>query len=135
MDTVRSTFLPLLALLVCFFQLQATTSQLVAPISTGEIFSLFRENGKVGLKDQHGQVVIPAQHESIGWSDGSFTLIGNVTGYQLKGKWGLITIQNSKITKPEFLDLTPAQGTILLERFFRERSRNLRVVSIHREKR
>ena len=43
-----------------------------------ETYNTFEENGKIGLKDQQGDVVIPAKYEAIGWSDGSVSVIGKV---------------------------------------------------------
>lgn len=79
-------------------------------------FSLFEENGKVGLKDQQGQVVIPAQYEAIGWSDGTFSTINNVTGYRKNDLWGLLNIENNHPTKVEYVDLSPGAGSLLVAR-------------------
>lgn len=73
-----------------------------------ETYTVFEENGKVGLKDDQGQVLIPASYEGLGWSDGPFTVVNNVTGYKQNGLWGLISLQNKQITEPAYIKLTPA---------------------------
>ncbi len=115
MEKVRRVFLIFCALLISFHLLSDPRQAYYSgPLPAS--FSLFEENGKVGLKNEQGKVVIPAQYEAIGWSNGSFSLLANVTGYLAKGKWGLINIENNKITKTEFEDLTPAQGNLIIAR-------------------
>jgi hypothetical protein len=79
-------------------------------------FNPFLLNGKVGLKNQKGEILIPAQYEALGWSDGSFSVVENVTGYRDKGRWGLINLTNHKITKPEFEDVSPGHGSLIVAR-------------------
>lgn len=84
-------------------------------IETNE-YVVYEENGKVGLKDQQGKVLIPAQYEALGWSNGKLSLINNVTGYRNGNLWGLINLQNSRITKSEFVDLSPGEGDLIVAR-------------------
>lgn len=114
MENVRRIFLPVLALLASFFHLQGAPSLPNRAEKKGESFSVFHENGKAGLKDDQGHIVIPANHDAIGWSEGSFSVVGNVTGYKSNGLWGLINVTNSKVTKPEYTDLTPGEGLFII---------------------
>jgi hypothetical protein len=68
-------------------------------------FTLFEENGKVGLKNTNGQVLLPPAFEALGWSDGSFSVAGEITGYKLKGRWGLINLKKEYITPADFESL------------------------------
>ena len=77
-------------------------------------YSVFRENGKVGLKNEAGKVVIPAQYEEIGWSNGDFSLISNVTGYKVGRKWGLINLDNHKVTKAHYEEIIPGQSDLII---------------------
>jgi hypothetical protein len=77
-------------------------------------FTLFNENGRVGLKNEKGEVVIPAQYDALGWSDGTLSVIDKVTGYQAKGFWGLIKIDNHLITKPDYTGLVPGEALMLI---------------------
>jgi hypothetical protein len=77
-------------------------------------YSVFTENGKVGLKNEAGKVLIPAQYESIGWSNGEFSLIDNVTGFRNGKSWGLINLENHRITKPEFDELRPGEAGLII---------------------
>lgn len=115
MDSVRRIFFIFFALLVSF-NLVSNPRQPFSDVLKPGAFTPFEENGKVGLKNEQGQIVIPAQYESIGWSNGEFSLIGNVTGYRSKGLWGLINTQNNKVTKAEYEDLSPGQGEIVVAR-------------------
>jgi len=86
---------------------------LVLQAAAGQ-FNTFDENGKVGLKDAEGKIVIPAQYDAIGWGDGKFSIVERVTGYRLNGQWGLISIDNHRITKPEFINLYPGEGLYII---------------------
>jgi hypothetical protein len=39
-----------------------------------------------------------------------------VTGYRIKDNWGLINLENHKVTKAEFIDLSPGQGSVIVAR-------------------
>jgi hypothetical protein len=78
--------------------------------------SPFEENGKVGLKNTKGEIIIPASYEAIGWSDGSFSVVQNVTGFKWKGEWGLINLNNHKVTKAEYAELSPASASLIIAR-------------------
>lgn len=71
-------------------------------------YEAFAENGKYGLKNTtSGEVVIPPQYESIGWSDGSFKIVNNVIGARQNEKWALIEIDGGKISSHRYANLTP----------------------------
>lgn len=75
-------------------------------VASATTFKLFEENGKVGMKNEQGQVVLPPSFEALGWSDGSFSVAGEITGYKLNGRWGLINLKKEYITPAEFESLT-----------------------------
>jgi hypothetical protein len=79
-----------------------------------DAFQLFEEGGKIGLKNNHGVVLIPASYEALGWSDNSFSMVAHVTGFKLNGKWGLINTSNQRITAPEYDRLVPGGGQHIL---------------------
>jgi hypothetical protein len=86
-----------------------------ADFAAGTInFSVFEENGKVGLKDEKGKVLIPATFEALGWSNGKLFSIDNVVGFKSNGLWGLISLSNKRITTEEFLELIPGEGFFLI---------------------
>lgn len=116
MNSVRRIFFIIPALLFSFLSLYSYTIQEFYGSAKATAFSLFEENGRVGLKNDQGQVLIPAQYDAIGWSNNKFSVVNNVTGYRTNGLWGLLTIFNSKITKPEFEDLSPGEGALIVAR-------------------
>ena len=65
-------------------------------------YNRFEENGKIGVKDEQGNILIPASFEALGWSDGSFSVIGEITGYKLKEGWGLINLKKEFLTKADY---------------------------------
>ncbi len=82
--------------------------------SPSDGYLLFHENGKVGLKDTKGSIVIPAAFESLGWSDGNFSVIGQVTGYKTEQRWGLIHLKEQRLTAAEYESLLPSGGDRLI---------------------
>ena len=113
MECVRFIFLWLAVVLVPVLGLSAELSHNQCEINS-ETVSLFEENGKVGLKGDDGRILIPAHYEAIGWSDGKLAIIDNVVGYRSDGLWGLISTSNKVLTPAEFLDLRPAEGSLLI---------------------
>jgi hypothetical protein len=87
---------------------------LISFLSAAENYSVFKENGKVGLKNQQGQIIIPASYESLGWSDNSFSVVDQVTGYELNGLWGIVSINNKLVIKAQYLSLTIGEGSLLI---------------------
>lgn len=77
-------------------------------------YQLFEENGKTGLKDDAGNILIPARFEALGWSNGSFSVVQFTTGYKQNNGWGLISLHNEIITSPDYADLLPTESGIIL---------------------
>jgi hypothetical protein len=73
-------------------------------------YVVFYENGKAGIRDESGKVILPASFDALGWADGSFSIINQVTGFRQKGKWGLINLKKEFITKAEFESVTSPGG-------------------------
>jgi hypothetical protein len=73
-------------------------------------YQVFYENGKAGVRDESGKILIPASFDALGWADGSFSVINQVTGFRQKGKWGLINLKKEFITKAEFETVTSPGG-------------------------
>jgi hypothetical protein len=109
-NKVLSAYLCFVKLLFLFFLLSANL------ISRAEHYQLFEERGKVGMKNDQGQVIIPPSFEALGWSDGSFSVIGQTTGYRLNKQWGLINLKKEFITKPEFKELVYQGGEYVVVR-------------------
>jgi hypothetical protein len=117
MERVSRILVFFFTLLVSFGEAYSSPKQSYFSAVKANDFSVFEENGKVGLKDHEGQVLIPAQYDAMGWSNGEFSLINNtVTGYRTNGLWGLVNIQNNRITKAEFEDLSPGGGSLIVAR-------------------
>ena len=87
-------------ILLSFFTLQGFASD----------YSLFEENGKVGLKDNNGIIILPASFDALGWSDGNFSVIGQITGYRQKSRWGLINLKKEFITKAIYESISSPGG-------------------------
>src|SRR5688500_5233849 len=88
-NVCRTPILFLLLVLNSFaFSLSGKT-----PLNSGDDgLNPFKSNGKVGLKNQKGEIIIPALYDGLGWSNGTFSMTENVTGYLIGGKWGLLNL-------------------------------------------
>jgi hypothetical protein len=73
-------------------------------------YERFEEKGKVGIRDAAGKVILPASFDALGWSDGQFSIIGQITGYRLNNKWGLVTLSKHFVTPAEYESLTSPGG-------------------------
>jgi len=90
-----------LALLILLF---------TSPAHGAIVYERFEQNGKIGIRDDQGQIVLPAAFDALGWSDGSFSLIGQITGYRQGERWGLLNLKKEFITKSEYESLTYSGG-------------------------
>lgn len=79
-------------------------------------YEIFSENGKMGIKNEQGEVVVPAAFEALGWSDGSFSVIGSITGYRKGNSWGILNLKNIFITQAEYETLIYAGADNLIAR-------------------
>jgi hypothetical protein len=82
--------------------------------SKGDAYQVFDEKGKKGIKNDAGQIIIPATFDALGWSDGKFSVIGQTTGYRLRGKWGLINLKKEFVTTADFEELTYTGGEYVI---------------------
>jgi hypothetical protein len=77
-------------------------------------YERFESNGKVGIKDEEGHIIVPADFDELGWSDGNFSVIGKITGYRKKTLWGVLNLNKEFITPAEFEILTWPGGDRLV---------------------
>jgi hypothetical protein len=99
---------------------------LITFFSAASSYDVFEENGKVGLKNEQGKILIPAKYDALGWSNGKFSIVDNVTGYKDAGVWGLINLENQLITKAIYEDVLAGDGSLILAR--RKSNLSLRMV-------
>ena len=92
-------------LIFCFLQVASGLNH-SSSNATAEEFFIIVENGKKGLKNAKGKVVIPPKYENIGWSDGTTAPVDGVIGFQKNGLWGIISVSNKIITDAEYIKLT-----------------------------
>ena len=82
--------------------------------SAGNDYELFSDHGQQGLKNDEGSVVIPAKYESLGWTRGKLQVVNNTIGYKTPEGWGLISLANEIITPPEYTQIYPSRGQLLI---------------------
>lgn len=67
-------------------------------------YSIFSEQDARGLKNAAGEILIPANYDSLGWSQGLQIPVNDIIGYHVK-QWGLLSLKNSRITEPKYYHL------------------------------
>ena len=70
-------------------------------------YSIIEEGHKKGLVNNRGKVIIPAEYDDLGWSEGKAEVIADVIGYKENDLWGLLKVNNTKLTSPEFNNIYP----------------------------
>jgi hypothetical protein len=85
-------------------------------VSNANSYLIFSDNGKMGIKDEQGQVVVPPSFDALGWSDGSFSVIGNITGYRMNNHWGILTLKNEFLTSADYESLIYAGADNIIAR-------------------
>lgn len=99
-----------------FFSFIAITTLFLSSLSDVEAkdqYTVYIKDGKKGLINQLGEVIIPAKYEDLGWSEGYPAFTDNVIGYKKKDKWGLISSENKIITPPKYHSLVSSSGYIV----------------------
>ncbi|MDW3208590.1 MAG: WG repeat-containing protein [Reichenbachiella sp.] len=94
-------------LFIAFLQFQTEIVLSQSPID------IYKEGEKVGLKDENGEILIPAQYNQLGWSKGLNVPVNSVIGYK-KEHWGLITIKNKVITSPRYYSLEAFHRNLII---------------------
>ncbi|MCV9388082.1 WG repeat-containing protein [Reichenbachiella ulvae] len=77
-------------------------------------YVFYTENGKTGLKDESGQVLIAAQYEKLGWSKGLEHPVNEVIGYFDGERWGLISLKDRRVTAPKFYTLEAVHSGLII---------------------
>lgn len=97
----------------------------------GSQFSIFELDNKKGLINEKGEVIIPAEHEDLGWSKGLPLVIDNTIGFKREGKWGLLNTKNQKIIGAEYLDLYPfdEQSLVCSRKYFGDITRQFGLIT------
>lgn len=85
-----------------------------SPVVSGSEINIISSGSFKGLANPMGEVLIPAVHEEIGWSDGTLFLENEVIGYRDEGKWGLINTKNKKITQAIYNSLLPIGSDVFV---------------------
>ncbi|WP_436517862.1 WG repeat-containing protein [Ekhidna sp. To15] len=72
-----------------------------------EEFIVFEKDGYFGIKDEIGNVTVPAVYEKLGWSNGSTKVHNGLIGFRRDNLWGLITVRNKALTGQKFYTIEP----------------------------
>lgn len=73
------------------------------------------QDSKKGLADEQGTIVIPISYDDMGWTSKEEKLIyDKVIGYKEGKLWGLMEINNRKITPPLYFSLQPYHDKLII---------------------
>jgi hypothetical protein len=70
-------------------------------------FTIVEKDNRKGLFDEEGNTIIPIAYEDLGWSNTHPEVYHKVIGYRENDRWGLIDVQNEKITQALYYSLFP----------------------------
>ncbi|QCK16461.1 WG repeat-containing protein [Mangrovivirga cuniculi] len=71
-------------------------------------YEIFKKDGKEGLLNPDGKVVVPAMYDKLGWSNGSTEIIDNkYLGYKKNNRWGILEIEEQSVPDPVYYSLYP----------------------------
>jgi len=77
-------------------------------------YTIVEQDQKKGVVDDKGRVLIPVEHEELGWSDGDSQIIDQAIGYREDGLWGLINLKNQRVTPPIYSKLIPLEENLII---------------------
>ena len=103
----------LLGVRILFLAGCLSVSHLLLGGLTGSTLEIFELNNRKGLKDDQGNVLIPARYEEIGWSDQSVDPLESTIGYKMNGFWGLTTLKDEQVTKALYRDFYPLKNNLI----------------------
>ncbi|MEQ8925224.1 MAG: WG repeat-containing protein [Fulvivirga sp.] len=86
----------------------------ISSVAQSSNYNFIYDNGKVGLADSSGAVVIPTKYDQLGWSYGAQEVKGNYLGFKSGSLWGLITTQNEVVVSNEYTQLYPAGSELFV---------------------
>lgn len=96
---MRSPFI-LFYFLACFYCSYAQS----AP------YQLIYEGEKVGLVDEAGTVLIPAEYEGLGWTNGQNLPVNQLIGFKKDNLWGILSLENEVVVANVYSKLYPAKS-------------------------
>ena len=85
----------------------ASLAQAYADFPKDSTLEVFSQKGKKGIRNESGNIILDANYQAFGWSEGKASINNEFIGYQQNGLWGLMSIEFEVISKPEYNSLTP----------------------------
>lgn len=77
-------------------------------------FSVFEKDGRFGIKNENGEIAVPAVYEELGWTNGSQQVFEGVIGFKRNNLWGLVSIRNKILVENKFYTLDPFENKMLI---------------------
>jgi hypothetical protein len=79
----------------------------VLSLAADDQWQIIKSGQFQGLANLAGEIIIPPVYDGLGWSDGTAKVHDGLIGYLEGDNWGLISIRNKKLTRPQFTILVP----------------------------
>lgn len=77
-------------------------------------FEVFTQDGKQGLKNNLGEIIIPPQYEVLGWSFSTAEVRNGRIGFRKNDLWGVISINNKILYPPKLEAIFDANGSVII---------------------
>lgn len=105
--------LPLFVFLLIQQSVNAWIPQTPFPTDSTKI--IFEAYGKKGIKDESGEIILPAKYEALTWNSNPNSIsINTVTPYKKNGYWGLLNAEFKEITEAKYIALIPFTENLLI---------------------
>ena len=83
-------------------------------LRAGNLYNIVERDNLKGLENDKGVLLIPVEYEDLGWSEGAILVMDNVIGFRRGNFWGLVSLQNQKLTDPVFTHLEPFGDQLII---------------------
>jgi hypothetical protein len=92
----------------------ASQAQAYAKLSADSTLEVFSKQGKKGVRNENGNILLKAEYEAFGWSDNTSESVNKYIGYKKNGRWGLMSSDLQGISNPKYSSLLPFQDDLFI---------------------
>jgi len=92
----------------------ASQAQAYAKFPHDSTLEVFSEQGKKGVRNEKGSILLNAEYQAFGWSDGLIRKTTNFIGYKQNNLWGLMSHNLQEISRPKYATLVPFEEDLFV---------------------
>jgi hypothetical protein len=105
----------ILLILIFLFSAYTTNAGIQPKILLSDSSNIiFEAYGKKGIKNNLGEILLPARYEALSWVENPNKVLTTVIPYQKNGHWGLLSESFEELTEAKYSSLIPFNETSLI---------------------